>query len=628
MENYVLYEELGKGTYSVVYKGRKKGSVEYVAVHCAEKAKRKELQNIVRLTHELSHENIVNFYEWYETTNHIWMIVELCTGQNLSVMLEQDGCFPEITVRSFGLDIASGLHYLHGLGILYCDLRSSKLILDGYGKVKLSNFSLAKIEDETELNELGGDNDPNEESRRPSPLYMAPEVLNGHPHSVASEFWSFGCVLYELFTGCLPFEGDSFSELVNKVMTQNLLYPLQVINGVELGPSDEFYSLVQSLLCKDAGSRLSWNELLQHPFWDGGLRLSADNAEEGTEQEESIKLEQQGKPVLEQEKPVLVEQEQKEAGILASDEGRFLKKSNFGQTGVTGSKNEGGAHISKQRPDTAPVSSSMNIKHGTYKVEQLRPHTTQSDLTKNRKLMKKESRTKSNASGSLKSTTPRKKEHSQKAIGTVNIDGKPQNSHTNIVSKPENSNHASVRQDSVGGFDVESLLYHPSDFVVTSIVDNPKIKKIVVPKWDAKTMGITPLTAEQLVNASNDEQAEFFSKILRLLEPPQRTSGHSGGQRSKLHCASYLASMLQNMDAANLVANSNLVIDLLQVIKQSSSADLKARLGNSDILIGWESVSSHHYSCTNFLHLATCRKTKYAGICQCFTLTYTLKTCW
>ncbi len=338
MENYVLYEELGKGTYSVVYKGRKKGSVEYVAVHCAEKAKRKELQNIVRLTHELSHENIVNFYEWYETTNHIWMIVELCTGQNLSVMLEQDGCFPEITVRSFGLDIASGLHYLHGLGILYCDLRSSKLILDGYGKVKLSNFSLAKIEDETELNELGGDNDSNEDSRRPSPLYMAPEVLNGHPHSVASEFWSFGCVLYELFTGCLPFEGDSFSELVNKVMTQNLLYPLQVINGVELGPSDEFYNLVLSLLCKDAGFRLSWNELLRHPFWDGGLRLSADNAEEGTEQEESIKLEQQGKPVLEQEKPVLAEQEQKETGILASDEGRFLKKSNLGQTGATGSK--------------------------------------------------------------------------------------------------------------------------------------------------------------------------------------------------------------------------------------------------------------------------------------------------
>ena len=498
-----MYEELGKGTYSVVYKGRKKGSVEYVAVHCAEKTKRKELQNIVRLTHELSHENIVTFYEWYETTNHIWMIVELCTGQNLSVMLEQDGCFPENTIQSFGLDIANGLHYLHGLGILYCDLRCSKLILDGYGKVKLSNFALAKIEDEVH-DEPGGDNDHNEDSRRPSPRYMAPEVLHGHPHSVSTELWSFGCVLYELFTGCLPFEGDSFSELLNKVMTQNLLYPLQVIEGVELGPSDEFYSLVQSLMCKESGSRLTWDGLLHHPFWDGGLCLSVDGMGESIEQEQSIKLEQQVKPVSELERPVLVEQEQKKSHVLAGDKDTLPKKSNLGQRVSTASKNKGVTHI--PRPDTAPESSSVNIKHGTYKVEQLRPQTTQSGLTKTRKLTKKERESKSNVSASQKPCTPRKRANSNKTTETVSGVGKPPKSRTNVVSKCESSDQTLLGQDSVGTFDVESLLYHPSDFVVTSIVDNPKIKKIVVPKWDAKTIGITTLTVEQLLGASSDEQ--------------------------------------------------------------------------------------------------------------------------
>ena len=598
MENYVLYEELGKGTYSVVYKGRKKGSVEYVAVHCAEKTKRKELQNIVRLTHELSHENIVIFYEWYETTNHIWMIMELCTGQSLSVMLEQDGCFPEKTVQSFGLDIANGLHYLHGLGILYCDLRCSKLILDGYGKVKLSNFALAKVEDEDELNELGDGNDHNEDSRRPSPMYMPPEVLQGHPHSVSSELWSFGCVLYELFTGRLPFEGDSFSDLVNKVMTQNLLYPLQVIDGVERGPSDEFYNLVQSLLCKDCGSRLSWKELLWHPFWDGGLRLSVDGVGEGVDQEQHIELEQQGKPVLEQEKPVLVELEQKESGVLASDEGHFLKKSDYGQAR---SKNTGGKPNSKGRPDTAPESSSLNIRRGTYKVEQLRPHTTQSDLAKTRKLAKKEIENKSNVSGSQKSRTPRKKAHSHHATSAVTSDEKLQKFHTKAVSKPESKDQSLFRQDSTGTYDVESLLYHPSDFVVTSIVDNPKIKKTVLPKWDAKTIGITTLTVEQLLRGSSDEQVKYFNEISRILEQPQRTSGHAGGQRSKLHCASYLASILQNADVANLVANSHLVFDLLQVIKQSSSADLKGRLGNGNMMLGfWCYTCNHGVRCSCF----------------------------
>ena len=268
-----------------------------------------------------------------------------------------------------------------------------------------------------------------------------------------------------------------------------------------------------------------------------------------------------------------MEQEQKKASVLASDDGRFLKKSNLGQTVVTGA-----SHVSKRRPDTAPEGSSVNIRHGTYKVAQLRPHTTQSDQAKTRKLTKEEQENKRNVSGSPKSSTPRKKAHAQKATGTVNSDDKLQNSRANIISKPENSNRASLGQDC--SFDVENLLYHPSDFVVTSIVDNPKIKKIVVPKWDAKTMGITTLTAEQLLKASTDEQAKYFNEISRLLEQPQRTSGHSGGQRSKLHCASYLASILQNTDVANVVANSKLVTELLQVIKQSSSADLKARLGN------------------------------------------------
>ena len=583
MENYVLYDELGRGTYSVVYKGRKKGSVGYVAVHCAEKTKRKELQNIVRLTHELSHENIVTFYEWYETTNHIWMIVELCTGQSLAVMLEQDGCFPEATVNSFGLDIASGLHYLHGLGILYCDLRSSKLILDGYGRVKLSNFSLAKVEDEAELSKLGSDEDLNEESpRRPSPMYMAPEVLHGHPHSVSSELWSFGCVLYELFTGCLPFEADSFSDLVNKVMTQNLLYPLQVINGVELGPSDQFYSLVCSLLCKDEGSRLTWNELLQHPFWDGKLRLSIDN-EEGIHPDDSIKQEQQVKHVLEQEnlvleqgKPALVEREEKEANILASDDGRFLRKSNLGHTKslTIESRNRG----AKRRPDSAPQSSNVDIRRGTYKVDQSRPYTAQSDVTKTRKFIKEEKENRSNSLSPLKLGTARKK--TQKVTRSISGGNKLQNSHPNSVFNSESANPASLGQESVGSFDVENLLYHPSDFVVTSIVDNPKIKKVVVPKWDAKTMGITPLSAEQLLKANDDDQRKYFNQISRLLQQTQQSSGHSGGQRSKLHCASYLVSILQNTDVANLVGNSSLVIDLLQVIKQSTSADLKARLGN------------------------------------------------
>uniref|UniRef100_A0A671ME14 Protein kinase domain-containing protein n=1 Tax=Sinocyclocheilus anshuiensis TaxID=1608454 RepID=A0A671ME14_9TELE len=81
MENFILYEEIGRGNRSVVYKGRSKGSIHFVAIICSDKSKRPELTNHVRLAHDIKHDNVVSFYEWYETSNHLWLVVEMCTGE-------------------------------------------------------------------------------------------------------------------------------------------------------------------------------------------------------------------------------------------------------------------------------------------------------------------------------------------------------------------------------------------------------------------------------------------------------------------------------------------------------------------------------------------------------------------
>ena len=568
----MLYDELGRGTYSVVYKGRKKGSVEYVAVNCAEKVKRRELQNIVRLTHELSHPNIVTFYEWYETTNHIWMIVELCTGQNLAAMLEQDGCFPEATVRGFGIDIVNGLHYLHSLGILYCDLRTSKLILDGPGKVKLSNFSLAKVEEEEEILEIE-DRDDCEEYRRPSPTYMAPEVLQGEPHSMSSDLWSLACVLFELFTGNPPFVADSFSDLVTMVINENFVYPLQIIDGVEMGLSDNFYDLLQSLSCKDAGSRPTWSQLLLHPLWDGSLQLGPD---EETGHGEQMKMTDVG-----------IEREEKEVRKNGGVSGSEKTKVSLGSTTVVRKNNTVSQIKGNDRPITAPESG--GIKHGTYRVEEIRPHTTESaSVNKKEKLTKdqKPQQTAVSSFGKLNTGTPKKNHQIKHDFGSVHSESSMA---SHVDRKQE---HRGVKTDktfaevgasgSPDNLNVEQLLYHPSDFIVSSIINNPKIKKLVVPKWDVKAIGISSLTVEQILEQGEDETAKNFLEICKLLEQRPKSAGALGamGQRSKLHISSYLASILHNTDVANMVASSSLVPSLLQLLKQCSSADLKGRLGN------------------------------------------------
>lgn len=122
MENFILYEEIGRGSKTVVYKGRRKGTINFVAILCSDKCRRPEITNWVRLTHEIKHKNIVTFHEWYETSNHLWLVVELCTGGSLEMVIAQDENLPEDVVREFGIDLLTGLHHLHQLGILFCDI--------------------------------------------------------------------------------------------------------------------------------------------------------------------------------------------------------------------------------------------------------------------------------------------------------------------------------------------------------------------------------------------------------------------------------------------------------------------------------------------------------------------------
>ena len=144
MNNFHIYEEVGRSKYSVVYKGRKKKSIDYVAVKSIEKTRRKKVLNEVRIFHSLKNRHVIKFYNWYETRNHLWIIFEYCAGGDLFQLIEQDKKLPEETIKKFGRDLAQGLYYLHANSIIYCDLKPSNVLMNEYNTLKLCDFGLSK----------------------------------------------------------------------------------------------------------------------------------------------------------------------------------------------------------------------------------------------------------------------------------------------------------------------------------------------------------------------------------------------------------------------------------------------------------------------------------------------------
>ncbi|KAA0199367.1 Serine/threonine-protein kinase ULK4 [Fasciolopsis buskii] len=275
MENFVLYDELGKANEQIIYKARRKGTIKYLAICCTDRHRRPLISNHVRFVHVLSHPNVLQFHEWYETSNHLWLVMELCTGGSLEQVIKEDGYLPVNVVRKFGSDIVRGLQYIHSRGVVFNDTNPSRFLLDGHGNVKLFDFSLAHLENESLDEVLSRFSDEDEfhqhtngyEYNRIS-SYTAPERLKGSTVTTASDYWGLGCLLYHMSCGSAPFTGDTVEQLTDNIINQET--PLLTIPGKK--PSCALLALINSLLTKSSSKRITQSLLIRHEFWQNGLK--------------------------------------------------------------------------------------------------------------------------------------------------------------------------------------------------------------------------------------------------------------------------------------------------------------------------------------------------------------------
>ena len=200
----------------------------------------------------------------YETRNHIWLIMEYCTGGDLLNVLLQDTKLPESAICDFGYDLLDGLQFIHSKSVVCCDLKPSNILLDENGTLKFSDFGLSQL-----LGDIGQAG--TEHSKRGTPCYMAPELFrdDGY-HSFASDFWALGCVLYEMAAGRPPFVSTSFRDLMDQILEHGFP-PIP-------GSSAEFVHLLEQLLHKERFQRPAWPGLLCSTFWRVGRRGTPERA--------------------------------------------------------------------------------------------------------------------------------------------------------------------------------------------------------------------------------------------------------------------------------------------------------------------------------------------------------------
>eukprot|EP00668_Euglena_longa_P004604 GGOE01005374.1.p1 GENE.GGOE01005374.1~~GGOE01005374.1.p1 ORF type:complete len:1020 (+),score=355.41 GGOE01005374.1:53-3061(+) len=196
---------IGRGAYGVVFLGYANDKDEKVAVKAIplgriSKAHLYNLKNEIDLLKSLKNRHIVQYKDHEETRDHLYIMMEHMEGGSLASLLKRHGSFPEQVVAQYAAQVVDGLRYLHKEGVIHRDIKAANLLTKKvkHGDteaviVKLADFGVACTTFEDRSGEAAG-----------SPYWMAPEVIQLHPASVASDIWSLGCTLIELLTGDPP----------------------------------------------------------------------------------------------------------------------------------------------------------------------------------------------------------------------------------------------------------------------------------------------------------------------------------------------------------------------------------------------------------------------------------------
>ncbi|XP_030049018.1 serine/threonine-protein kinase PLK2 [Microcaecilia unicolor] len=259
-KRYCRGRVLGKGGFAKCYEMTDLTTNKVYAVkiiphsRVAKPHQREKIDKEIELHRILNHKHIVQFYNYFEDKENIYILLEYCSRRSMAHILKARKVLTEPEVRYYLKQIVSGLKYLHEQEILHRDLKLGNFFINENMELKVGDFGLAaRLE-------------PLEQRRRTicgTPNYLSPEVLNKQGHGCESDIWALGCVMYTMLLGRPPFETTNLKETYRCIREARYTMPSSLVAPAK--------HLIAAMLAKNPDERPSLDELIQHEFFMQGF---------------------------------------------------------------------------------------------------------------------------------------------------------------------------------------------------------------------------------------------------------------------------------------------------------------------------------------------------------------------
>ena len=274
MDGFEILEKLGDGSYSVVYKVKRKEDSKIYALkkvklqNLSEKEKENSL-NEVRILASVKSTFVIAYKEAFidEKDQSLCIVMEYADKGDLYQKIcqfKKMGCLiEEVDVWRIFIQMTKGLKALHDLKILHRDLKSANIFLFSDGSAKIGDLNVSKVA----YKGLGY-------TQTGTPYYASPEVWRDEPYDIKSDIWSLACVTYEMLALHPPFRAENMEALYNKVIKCQY-------GKISDRYSSDISEIIKLLLKVKSKDRPTCGQILKHPLVK--KRLEYFQAEAGNE---------------------------------------------------------------------------------------------------------------------------------------------------------------------------------------------------------------------------------------------------------------------------------------------------------------------------------------------------------